>query len=74
MKVSIVDTSPIRLGSTATEAFQTTMELAAVADQAGYSRYWLSELHGVPTNAGTTPEVGVAAVAARTRHLRVGSG
>jgi len=34
MKVSIVDTSPIRLGSTATEAFQTTMELAAVADQA----------------------------------------
>jgi hypothetical protein len=32
MKVSIVDTSPIRSGSTATEAFQTTMELAAVAD------------------------------------------
>jgi hypothetical protein len=37
MKVSIVDTSPIRSGSTATEAFQTTMELAAVADHVSHA-------------------------------------
>jgi luciferase family oxidoreductase group 1 len=74
MKMSIVDTSPVLAGSTAVEAFRTTVELAQLADQAGYSRYWLSELHGVLTNAGTTPEVAVAAVASRTSNLRVGSG
>src|SRR5205085_9173143 len=45
--------------------------LAQLADQAGYSRYCLSELHGILTNAGTTPEV---AEASRTSRLRVGSG
>jgi luciferase family oxidoreductase group 1 len=74
MKISIVDTSPVLAGSTAVEAFRTTVELAQLADQAGFSRYWLSELHGVLTNAGTTPEVAVAAVASRTSNLRVGSG
>src|SRR5437588_10002380 len=71
LKVSIVDTSPVLAGSTAVEAFRTTAELA---DHAGFSRYWLSELHGVPTNANTSPEVAVAAVASRTSNLRVGSG
>src|SRR5205085_6705624 len=51
-----------------------TSELAQLADQVGFSRYWLSELHGVPTNAGATPEIAVAAVASKTRHVRVGSG
>jgi len=74
MKISIVDTSPVLAGSTATEAFRTTVELAQLADRAGFSRYWLSELHGVVTNAGATPEVAVAAVASRTSNLRVGSG
>ena len=74
MKISIVDTSPVLAGSTAVEAFHTTVELAQLADHAGFSRYWLSELHGVRTNAGATPEVAVAAVASRTSNLRVGSG
>ena len=74
MNISIVDTSPVLAGSTAVEAFRTTVELAQLADQAGFSRYWLSELHGVLTNAGTTPEVAVAAVASKTSNLRVGSG
>ena len=74
LKVSIVDTSPVLAGSTAVEAFRTTAELAELADHAGFSRYWLSELHGVPTNANTSPEVAVAAVASRTSNLRVGSG
>jgi hypothetical protein len=70
MKVSIVDTSPVRAGSTAVEAFRTTQELAELADRADYLRYWLSELHAVATTAGTAPEVGVAAVASRTSNLR----
>jgi luciferase family oxidoreductase group 1 len=74
MKVSIVDTSPVLAGSTAVEAYQTSMELAELADQVGYSRYWMAELHGVPTNANASPEIAIAAVASRTSNLRVGSG
>jgi luciferase family oxidoreductase group 1 len=74
MKVSIVDTSPVLADSTATEAYQLTLDLAGLADQIGYSRYWMAELHGVRTNASTSPEIGIAAVASRTSNLRVGSG
>lgn len=74
MNLSIVDTSPVLAGTTAVEAFATTAQLAELADEAGFSRYWLAELHGLPTNASATPEVSIAAIAAKTRHLRVGSG
>jgi luciferase family oxidoreductase group 1 len=74
MKLSIVDTSPVLDGSTAVEAYQTTRELADLADQVGYSRYWMAELHGVATNANASPEIAIAAVASRTSSLRVGSG
>jgi alkanesulfonate monooxygenase SsuD/methylene tetrahydromethanopterin reductase-like flavin-dependent oxidoreductase (luciferase family) len=65
MKISIVDRLPVLVSSTAVEAFRKTIELVQLADQAGFSRYWLSELHGVLTNAGTTLGVAVAAVASR---------
>ena len=74
MKVSINDSSPIAAGSSAVDAFRTTRRLAELADQAGYHRYWLTELHGVPTNANASPEVAMAAVADDTTMLRVGSG
>jgi hypothetical protein len=41
MKISIVDTSPVLAGSTVVEALKTAVELAPLADQAGFSRYWL---------------------------------
>jgi alkanesulfonate monooxygenase SsuD/methylene tetrahydromethanopterin reductase-like flavin-dependent oxidoreductase (luciferase family) len=34
----------------------------------------MAGLHGVRTNASTSPEIGIAAVASRTSNLRVGSG
>ncbi|MGW1707722.1 MsnO8 family LLM class oxidoreductase [Streptomyces sp. NPDC002206] len=74
MKMSIVDTSPVLAGSTAAEAYKLTLDLAAQADQLGYSRYWIAELHGVPVNASTSPEIAIAAIASRTSNLRVGSG
>src|SRR5882757_9651048 len=40
MKISIGDTSPVFAGSTAVEAFRTTVELAQVADQAGFFQRW----------------------------------
>ena len=74
MKVSINDSAPVAAGATAVDAFRTTRHLAELADRAGYHRYWLTELHGVPTNANASPEVAMAAIADRTTTLRVGSG
>jgi alkanesulfonate monooxygenase SsuD/methylene tetrahydromethanopterin reductase-like flavin-dependent oxidoreductase (luciferase family) len=53
MKLSIVDMSPVLAGSTAVEALRTTVQLAQLADHAGFSRYRVGELHGSPTHAGT---------------------
>src|SRR5205085_4481846 len=39
----------------------------------GYERFWLSEHHGLPTIVGTAPEILMAAIAARTTRIRIGS-
>lgn len=72
--LSVVDQSPVRAGSTAGEALRDTIELAAVVEELGYQRYWLAEHHSLPSFAGTSPEVLIGQVAARTKKIRVGSG
>ena len=75
MDLSIVDLSPVPEGGTATEAFENTVERARQAERLGYSRVWLAEHHDFPDRlAGTTPEVLIAHVAAKTSDIRVGSG
>ena len=49
-------------------------ELAAAVEEMGYHRYWLAEHHSLPNFAGTSPEVLIGHVAARTKKIRVGSG
>jgi luciferase family oxidoreductase group 1 len=39
----------------------------------GYERFWVSEHHGLPTIVGSAPEILMAAIAARTTRIRVGS-
>ena len=72
--LSILDQSPIAEGMTAAEALRNTIDLAALADELGFTRYWLAEHHGTVMLAGTSPEILIGPVAAATRHLRVGSG
>ncbi len=72
--LSVLDQSPIRSGGTAAEAVRETLELAQLADRLGYHRYWLAEHHNSRGLAGSTPEVLIGQVAARTRGLRVGAG
>ena len=72
--LSVVDQSPVRAGATAGDALRETIELAAAAEALGYHRYWLAEHHSLPNFAGTSPEVLIGHVAARTRRIRVGSG
>ncbi|HEY7678821.1 MAG TPA: LLM class flavin-dependent oxidoreductase [Candidatus Methylomirabilis sp.] len=72
--LSVLDQSPIRSGGTAADAVRETLELAAAAERLGYHRYWLAEHHSTPGLAGSTPEVLIGQVAARTRRIRVGAG
>jgi luciferase family oxidoreductase group 1 len=74
MRLSVLDQSPIKSGSTPSEAVQETLELAQVAECLGYHRYWLAEHHSSSGLAGASPEVLIGQVAARTSRIRVGSG
>jgi luciferase family oxidoreductase group 1 len=49
------------------------LELARYCDALGYHRYWVSEHHNSDSIVGTAPEVLIAAIAATTKQIRVGS-
>ncbi|SEL97814.1 luciferase family oxidoreductase, group 1 [bacterium A37T11] len=74
LKLSILDQSPVRKGTTARQAILETTELAKLADQLGYSRFWVSEHHNTGSLAGSTPEVLIAHLAGETQRIRLGSG
>lgn len=74
LMLSVVDQSPVRDGDSAGDALRDTIELAAVVEKLGYQRYWLAEHHSIANFAGTSPEILIGHVAARTKTIRVGSG
>ena len=74
MRLSILDYSPVDEGSTATDAFASTLRLARHAEANGFHRYWVSEHHGLAATASNSPEILMARIAAATSHIRVGSG
>lgn len=74
MKLSVLDQTPIRRGSNAIEALQESIKLARLADDWGYTRYWISEHHNFLTLAAAAPEVLIARLAAETKRIRFGSG
>jgi len=72
--LGVLDQSPIAAGSTPGQALRNSIELAQLADQLGYQRFWLAEHHGTPGLAYNSPEVMIGPVAAATKQIRVGSG
>ena len=74
MKLSVLDQSPIRSGCSAADALRETIELARITEQLGYYRYWVAEHHGSASFAGSSPEVLISTLAARTSRIRIGSG
>ncbi|WP_238153515.1 LLM class flavin-dependent oxidoreductase [Kribbella speibonae] len=74
MPLSVLDLSPVPAGTRPSQALHETLELARAAEAAGYHRFWLAEHHNIPSVASSTPEVMIAAVAAATSTIRVGSG
>jgi luciferase family oxidoreductase group 1 len=74
MLVSVLDQSPIAEGSTGAEALANTLDLARLADELGYHRYWVAEHHGGPMLASASPEALIGPIASATERIRVGSG
>ncbi len=72
--VSVLDLSPVPSGTAPSRALHETIALARLADDLGYARYWLAEHHAIPSVASSSPTVMIAAVAAATTRIRVGSG
>jgi len=73
MKWSVLDQSPSSAGSMQDVAIRESIALAQHCDALGYERYWVSEHHNSASIVGTAPEILIAAVAATTRRIRVGS-
>ena len=74
MNISVLDQSPIPEGFTGADALRNTLDLAVLADQLGYARYWVAEHHGTPMLACSSPEVMIASIGSVTRRMRIGSG
>ena len=74
LKLSILDQTPIRKGSSAEESLRESIELVKLADRKGFTRYWLSEHHNSITLAGAAPEVFIARLGGETSRIRLGSG
>lgn len=72
--LSILDVSPVPAGSTEAQALRNTLDLAQLADELGYHRYWLAEHHGGALVASSSPEVLIGQVAQVTEQIRVGAG
>lgn len=73
-RLSVLDLVPVRTGQSSAEAVAASIALARAADRLGYERYWFAEHHNMPAVASTTPPVLIAATAANTERIRVGSG
>src|SRR5512133_2264895 len=73
MKISVLDQSTAVRGRPQTEAIADSLALARHCDALCYHRYWVSEHHNSGSIVGSAPEVLMAAIAATTPRIRVGS-
>ena len=73
MQLSVLDQSTASKGKTQDVAIRESLALAQHCDALGYRRYWVSEHHNSGNIVGTAPEVLMAAIAATTSRIRVGS-
>jgi luciferase family oxidoreductase group 1 len=74
MRVSLLDRSRTRSGESDAQTIATTVERAVRAEELGFHRFWTAEHHAVPGIASSAPTVLLAAIGARTRGIRLGTG
>lgn len=72
--LSVLDNANTAVGQTVEEAFDGVINLAKVADQLGYQRFWMSEHHAMPGAATSSPQLMVARLISETSRIRLGAG
>lgn len=73
MRLSVLDQSVAVAGRPQGASIRETVEMAQYCEAFGYHRYWVSEHHNHDTITGTAPEIVMAAIAATTTRIRIGS-
>src|SRR6516164_5907703 len=61
-------------GSNPTLALERDLELGALCDRLGFDEFWVGEHHSAGFEIIGSPEIFVAMLAERTRHIRLGTG
>lgn len=74
LPIGVLDLAGRSHGETNADAVAGSIRLAVRAEELGYTRFWVAEHHGMPSIASSAPAVLIAAIAARTQRIRVGSG
>ena len=73
LRLSVLDQSIAVVDRPHGNAIRNTIALAQHCEALGYDRFWVSEHHSNATIVGTAPEILIAAIAAVTKRIRVGS-
>jgi luciferase family oxidoreductase group 1 len=73
LRLSVLDQSVAVAGRPQGVSIRETVEMAQYCEGLGYHRYWVSEHHNHDTITGSAPEIVMAAIAATTTRIRIGS-
>ncbi|MBN8874168.1 MAG: LLM class flavin-dependent oxidoreductase [Rhodospirillales bacterium] len=73
LRLSVLDQSTVVTGRAPDTSIRESIRLAQHCEALGYQRYWCAEHHNSESQAGTAPEILIAAIAATTTRIRVGS-
>ncbi len=71
---SVLDLATIIEGKTAADSFRNSLAIAQLAEQSGYTRFWLAEHHNMASVASSATSVLIGFIAGGTKTIRVGSG
>src|SRR5437763_12000927 len=72
--LSILDLAPVPAGGAPRDALRNSRDLAAHAENWGYTRFWLAEHHNMVGIASAATAVAIGYVLGGTSRIRVGAG
>ncbi len=72
--LSVLDLIPVPPNGIAADAFANSVQLAQLAEELGYRRYWIAEHHNTRAFAAMATTVLIGMIARETTRIRVGSG
>lgn len=72
--LSVLDNATTGIGQTARQTLQEVTSLAQLADRRGYTRFWMSEHHGMPGASTSAPQMMIALLTQVTERIRLGAG